>query len=101
MFTYGMKSKIKELIEEHLNQEFPEEVETRKNQDFESDEDMTSETEETGDDSELNNENVNSYLDYANMTMNLESAMKIAEEEDLWIGDNGASSHMMRRKACT
>ena len=29
------------------------------------------------------------------MAMNLESAMKIAEEEDLWIGDSGASSHMM------
>ena len=27
------------------------------------------------------------------MAMNLESAMKIAEEEDLWIGDSGASSH--------
>ena len=30
------------------------------------------------------------------MAMNLESAMKLAEEEDLWIGDSGASSHMMR-----
>ena len=30
-----------------------------------------------------------------NMAMNLESAMKIAEEEDLWIGLSGASSHMM------
>ena len=29
------------------------------------------------------------------MAMNLESAMKIAEEEDLWIGLSGASSHMM------
>ena len=29
------------------------------------------------------------------MAMNLDSAMKIAEEEDLWIGDSGASSHMM------
>ena len=29
------------------------------------------------------------------MAMNLESAMKLAEEEDLWIGDSGASSHMM------
>ena len=29
------------------------------------------------------------------MAMNLESAIKIAEEEDLWIGDSGASSHMM------
>ena len=29
------------------------------------------------------------------MAMNLESAMKIAEEDDLWIGDSGASSHMM------
>ena len=29
------------------------------------------------------------------MVMNLESAMKLAEEEDLWIGDSGASSHMM------
>ena len=96
MFTYVMKSRIEELIEEKLNQEFPEEVETRENQDFESDEEMTSETEETDDDdSEPNNENVNNYLDSANMAMNLESAMKIAEEEDLWIGDSGASSHMI------
>ena len=29
------------------------------------------------------------------MAMNLESAMKIAEEENLGIGDSGASSHMM------
>ena len=29
------------------------------------------------------------------MATNLESAMKIAEEEDLWIGHSGASSHMM------
>ena len=80
-----------------MNQEFPE-VETRENQDFESDDEMTSETEETDDDeSEPNNANVGnySYLDSANMAMNLESAMKIAEEEDLWIGDSGASSHMM------
>ena len=96
MFTYVMKSRIEELIEEKLNQEFPEEGETRENQDFESDEEMTSEIEETdNDDSESNNENVNNYLDYANMAMNLESAIKISEEEDLWIGDSGASSHMM------
>ena len=57
---------------------------------------MTSETEETDDDeSEPNNANVNNYLDSTNMAMNLESAMKIAEEEDLSIGDGGASSHMM------
>ena len=29
------------------------------------------------------------------MAMNLESAIKLAEEEDLWIGDSGASGHMM------
>ena len=46
MFTYV----IEELIEEKLNHEFPEEVETRENQDFESDEEMPSETEETDDD---------------------------------------------------
>ena len=78
-----------------MNQEFPEEVETRETQDFESDEEMTSETEETDDDSEPNNANVNNYLDSANMAMNSESAMKIAEEDDVWIGDSGASSHMM------
>ena len=77
-----------------MNQEFPEEVETRENQDFESDEEMTSETEETDDDSECNNENVSNYLEWR-LAMNLESAMKLAEEEDLWIGDSGASSHMM------
>ena len=96
MFTYVMKHKIEELIEEKLNQEFPEEVEIRENQDFDSDEEMTSETEETDDEeSEPNNANVNNYLDSANMAMNLESAMKIAEEEDLWIRESGASSHMM------
>ena len=56
---------------------------------------MTSETEETDDDSEPNNENVNNYLDSANMAMNLESAMKLAEEEDLWIGNSGVSGHMI------
>ena len=95
MFTYVMKSRSEELIEEKLNQEFPEEVETRENPDKESDEDMTLETEETDDDSESNNENVNNYFCSANMATNLESAMKIAEDEDLWIGDSGASSHMM------
>ena len=43
MFTYVMKSKIEELTKEKLNQEFPEEVEIGENQDFESDEEMTSE----------------------------------------------------------
>ena len=96
MFTYVMKTKIEELIDEKLNQEFPEEVEIRENQDYDSEEEETSETEETDDDeSETNNTNVNNYLDSANMVMNLETAMKIAEEEDLWIGDSGASSHMM------
>ena len=93
MFTYVMKSRIEELVEEKLNQEFPKELETRENRDFESE--MTSETEETDDYSEPNNENVNNDLDSANMAMNLESAMKIAEEEDVWIGDIGASKHMM------
>ena len=61
-----------------------------------SEEEVTSQTEGTDDDaSETNNANVNNYLDSANMAMNLETAMKIAEEEDLWIGDSGASSHMM------
>ena len=91
-----MKSKIEELIDEKLNQEFPEEVEIRENQDFNSEEEVTSETEETDDDqSETNNTNVNNYLDSENIATNLETAMKIAEEEDLWIGDSGASSHMM------
>ena len=58
-FIYVMKGRIEELIEEKLNQEFPSEIETRENQDFDSDEEMTSETEETDDDSEPNNENVN------------------------------------------
>ena len=89
MLTYVMKSRIEEQIEEKLNQEFPAEVETRDNQDFESDKDMTSDTEqteETDDDSKPNNENVNNYFDYANMATNLESVMKLAEEEDLRIG---------------
>ena len=53
---------------------------------------MTSETEETDDDdSEFNNANVNNYLDSANMATNLESAMKIAEEDV----DSRSSIHMM------
>ena len=96
MFTYVMKTKIEELIEEKLNQEFPGEVEIREDPDYDSEEEVTSETEETDDDkSETNNANVNNYLDSAIMAMSLEAAMKIAEEEDLWIGDSGASSHMM------
>ena len=84
------------MIDEKLNQEFPEEVEIRENQDYGSDEEMTSATEETDDDeSENNNANVNNYLDSANTATNLETAMKIAEEEDLCIGDSGASSHVM------
>ena len=96
MFTYVMKTKIEELIDEKLNQEFPEEVEIRENQDYDSEEEMTSETEETDDDeSETINANVNNYFDSANMATDLEAAMKLAEEEDLWIGDSGASGHMM------
>ena len=79
-----------------MNQEFPEEVEIRENQDYDSEEEMTSETEETDDELETNNTNVNNYLDSANMATNLETAMKIAEEEDLWIGDSRASSHICR-----
>ena len=96
LFTNVMKTKIEELIEEKLNQEFPEEVEIREDPDYDSEEEMTSETEETDDsESQTNNANVNNYLDSANVVTNLETAMKIAEEEDLWIGDSGASSHMM------
>ena len=96
MFTYIMKGWIEELIDEKLKQEFISEVETTQNEDSDSDEEMTSETEETDDDEpEPDNANVNNYLDSANMATNLESAMKIAEEEDLWIGDSGASSHIM------
>ena len=96
MFTHVVKSKIEELIDEKLNQEFQEEVEIRENLDYDSEEDMTSETEETYDDeSETNNTNVNNYLDSANMAKILETAMKTAEEEDLWIGDSRVSSHMM------
>ena len=84
------------MINENLNKEFPEEVEIRENQDFDSEDKMTSETEKPDDDeSETNNANVKNYLDSANMATNLETAMKITEEEDLWIGDSGASSHMM------
>ena len=99
MFTYVKKSMNEELIHEKLNQAFPEEVEFRGNQDFDSKEQMISETEETeetdDDKSETNNTNVNNYLDSANMAMNLETGVKIVEEEDLSIGDSGASSHMM------
>ena len=41
MFTYVMKGKIEELIEQKLDQKFPSEVETRQNQDPDSDEEMT------------------------------------------------------------
>ena len=73
------------MIDEKLNQEFPEEIDIREKQEYDSEEEMISETEETDDDeSETNNANVNNYLDSANMGMNLETAMKTAEEEDLW-----------------
>ena len=94
MFTNVMRSKIEELIDEKLNQEFPE-VEIRENQDYDSEEEMTSETGETDEDeSETNNANVNNYLDSANMGTNSEKAMKIAEEEDLrnW-GQCGLKQH--------
>ena len=79
MFTYVMKSKIEELIDEKLNIEFLEKVGIRGNQDYDSEEEMTSETEETDDDeSETNNAYVNNSLDSANMATNLETAMKIA-----------------------
>ena len=45
-----MKTKIEELIDEKLNQEFPEEVEIREDPDYDSEEEVTSETEETDDD---------------------------------------------------
>ena len=95
MFTYVIKTKIEELIDEKLNQEFPEEVKIRQNQDYDREGEMISETEEKDDESETNNANVNNYLDSANIAMNLETAMKIAEEEDLSIGDSRASSNMM------
>ena len=40
MFTYVMKTKIEELIDEKLNQEFPEEVEIREDPDYDSEEDF-------------------------------------------------------------
>ena len=68
LFTYVMKTKIEELIEEKLNQEFPEEVEIREDPDYDSEEEMTSETEETDDsESQTNNANVNNYLDISSM----------------------------------
>ena len=36
-----MKTKLEELINEKLNQEFPEEAEIRDNQDYDSEEEMT------------------------------------------------------------
>ena len=67
MFTYVMKSRIQELIDKKLNREFPEEVDIRENEDYDSEEEMTSDTEEIDDDeSETNNTNVNNYLDSAN-----------------------------------
>ena len=56
---------------------------------------MNSETEDTDDDSEPNNERVHNYLVSANMALSLEVEMKLVEEDDLWIGDSGASSHIM------
>ena len=49
-----------------MNQEIPAEVETRANQDFESDEEMTPETEETDDISEPNNEQLFGLCKYGN-----------------------------------
>ena len=58
MFTYVIKRRIEELIEQKLNQEFLPEVETRQNEDSDSDEEIPSKTEDTDDDSEPNNESV-------------------------------------------
>ena len=99
MFTYFMKSKIEELIDEKLNQEFPEEVEIRENQEYDSEEEMTSETEETDDDeSETNNANVNNFLDSANMAMNMESAMKLAEDVENLLLMIGLISFLQRSR---
>ena len=56
-----MKTKIEELIEEKLNQEFPEEVQIREDPDYDSEEEMTSEDRRGQIDSEsqTNNANVN------------------------------------------
>ena len=78
MFTYVMKGRIEELIEQKLNKKFLTEVETRQNEDSESDEEMTSVLRTQMDDSEPNNERVNNYLDSANMATNLEAALKLA-----------------------
>ena len=87
MFTYVMKSKIEELIDEKLNQEFPEELEIRENQDYDSEEEMTSEKEETDDDeSETNNANVYNCLDSANMAMNLETALRLQKKKTYGLG---------------
>ena len=42
MFTYVMKCRIEELIEQNLNQELLPEVETRQNEDSDSDEEKMS-----------------------------------------------------------
>ena len=55
MFTYVMKSRIGELIEHKLNEEFQSEIERRQIEDSDSDEEITSETEDADDDSEPNN----------------------------------------------
>ena len=70
MFTDVMKTKIEELIDEKLNQEFPEEVEIREDPDYDSEEEVTTETEEKDDDESAN---VNNYLDSANMATDLET----------------------------
>ena len=62
------------------------EVDTRENEDSDRDEEITSETEDTDNNSEPSNESVNNYLDSVNMTVNLEAAMKLAEEKNLLIG---------------
>ena len=95
MFNTVTKGRIEELIEEKLNQEFPSEKETRHDEDSDSDGEMLSEMDITDDDSEPNNESVNNYWDSANMATNLEAEMKLPEKDDLWIGESGASSHLM------
>ena len=79
MFIYVMKTRIEALIEEKLNQEFPEE-------DYDSEEEVTSETEETDDDSETNNANVNNYSDSANMATNLETEMRLLKKKICGMG---------------
>ena len=103
-FTLTLGDEVEELIEEKLEKEFPEDdvvfdldrIQARMNGDS-NDGDETDETEEESLDKESKDQNYFPSQESANaMLMANEWACSSGETQDeLWIGDSGASSHLI------